>query len=184
MARRRARRSEADFEIVGVIARDDDTTLQTEPDQNLEENLMLNQGEYVEINGTSAFVVTASGPVQVVAYLRGSAAPGAGGVGDPAMVILPPTHSWRTTFPIHLPGELAEMRVVITAPIDADILVDATPISLDNFSPIGESGYMQGVVGFEVAGRHDISSDTPISAVTVGLSGAICYAVPSAHSLD
>jgi hypothetical protein len=44
MARRRARRSEADFEIVRVIARDDDTTLQTEPDQNLEDGWQFTSG--------------------------------------------------------------------------------------------------------------------------------------------
>ena len=177
-----AQRTDEDFELVRVVAAEDDTALTWDPPR--EEEMVLAAGEYVDVTPEGAAVLTASAPVLVTAFTRSQQAENSDGQADPSMVVLAPTQSWTRDLTVHVVEGWEVSRAIIFAPIEAEITLDGELLAVEAIG-IGESGYVQFSLELE-AGTHTLAADLPIHATIYGAARSTSYAAPatSAFTLD
>ena len=98
-------------EVWRIVAHADGTEVETTLPMHA--RFSLNQGEYYEITTSESFEVTASAPVLVAQYLVSQSATEAN-IGDPALIIVPPTAQLRSDYQIITPSGYASNWVTVT----------------------------------------------------------------------
>ena len=155
----------------------------------------LNRGEWYEFDssntGARADVVSASAPVGVMQYLRGSvsgyrATPSSGGTdGDPAMIAVPSTNQFLSDYVITTPASGFGLNMlVLVAPISAkgQITLDGTTIPAASFTDIPSTSYSVARVEISL-GAHYVRGSERFGLSVMGFTSADSYAYSGGFGL-
>ncbi len=168
-------------EVVRIIGTQNDTTLSYDPPQ-AGAPATVGAGKFVEIARTDAdFVITASHKVLVAQYMEGQEA--GGDTGDPAMAQAVPTDQYRKSYLFHAPTNYEVNYVNVTAPMNANVLLDGAPVT--GFTQLGGSGL--GVARVTLPnganGNHTITGDVGFGISVYGYGQYTSYWYPGGLDL-
>lgn len=148
----------------------------------------LDRGEFHEQLLTTAAHVTADRPILVAQYANGDQFDASAGIGDPFMMLIPPTTQFDTSFRVMNAtfGSVSFTRnfLNVVAPTGAvgAITRDGIAIPAADFSPIGSSGY-SGAQLMVSAGPHHLNGPMPFGVSVYGFSIFDSYGYPGGVSL-
>ena len=180
------RSAQVDTSLWQIYGSEDGTTVTLTADPEVTglpgAQLQLNAGEVVEfyVGGVQAvpgdFEVDADKPIAVVNYMTGAQNPGAGNIGDPAMVQLSPIEQFLPRYVVLVPATWINDVAVVARPEGAPIELDGMPINDALFVPVADSGYEVARVPV-TDGIHVFDGDTAaFSIVIVGFDSYDSYA--------
>jgi hypothetical protein len=173
-------RTEADQQMVRILAHNDRTLVQTDPPQNGASSFRLDAGQYVDIQTAQDFEVITTEPVLIGQYIRGVGTVGEGNLGDPAMLMAVPSVQWRTNYDILVPVNYQADFLNIIATEDAEVSIDGQPIS--GWRPVADGSYKVAIVEVE-DGTHKLTSETEFAVVSYGYGDDVSYAFPGGMNL-
>lgn len=161
----------ADADLIRVIAANDDT----EVFLNGVSQGTINAGQFLQIDNVGDATLTASAPVQVGQYVRGTG--GSRALGDPAFAIVPSVNQWLDEYAYATPigtevftQNFLNIAIIGTAASSLmlnGVAVDTTGFFLDD-------GFLFGNVAIP-AGFGTISADVPFLATVAGFDFADSY---------
>jgi hypothetical protein len=172
--------------LVRVLAAFDGTQLTIDPAPPSGGSPMLDAGEFVEFEATSAFTVSGSRAILATQFLLGQRltdppAPR----GDPSLTTLVPSEQFRNDYTFILPTSYNEStggqnHVLIVRPRGLALTVDGAPAASIEFAPSGEREV--GVLLLD-GGTHRIEAAEPFGVITYGLGQFTSYATPAGLDL-
>jgi len=172
----------------------------------------LSKGESVEFASPADFILSASGPVQLVQFLSSSddVATSSGKacathadcsaepylaachaiskkcvvVGDPFMTLVPPVEQFRDKYVFLTPTDYLYDFVNLVGPLDAAITLDGK--SLPPLTSVGSVGGVEyGVARVAVGdGKHVLSSSKRIGVLVYGVDAYVSYGYPAGLDLQ
>ena len=163
-----------------VVARADGTTVQTTLADPEHSQFVLNRGEFHQIITDQSFEVTSSEPVMVGQYLVSQEAT-RDNVGDPAMIVVPPTAQLRERYQI-TPEDYSSNWLTIAREVGTNTTLDGVPVPANRFTPFGSNQYELAWIEVE-AGLHLVEGDRPFSLIVYGYSAAVSYGYPGGLNL-
>lgn len=168
--------------IVRIMAIDPNVTLSYDPPQGGAPGSLGAGGDWQEFQTSGNFKITASGRVLVGQYMLGQDA--GGGSGDPALSLAVATFQYRTDYLFHAPTNYDLNFVTITAPANANVTLDGSPVS--GFTAIGGSGYgyLNVALPNSNGGNHNVSSDQPVGITVYGYGQYTSYWYPGGLNLN
>jgi hypothetical protein len=133
----------------------------------------LNRGQFYEWVVTARSQITTSQPALVAQFFNGVTWDG-GTVGDPMMVLVPPTSAYRSSYAfgsyIEPEGGVGAHANVIAPTADVgSVLLDGVAIPPASFTAIGATSYSGAVVAL-TDGRHTLSGPSPLGGVVYSFS--------------
>ncbi|MDD5308175.1 MAG: MopE-related protein [Deltaproteobacteria bacterium] len=167
--------------FVRIIATKAGTTLQYDPPNGAWPAALANPGDYVEIDSSVDFKITASEPVLVSQYMKGQDA--GGGSGDPAMALAVATYQFRTDYLFHAPVNYTSNYVNIIAPTGSSVTLDGTAVTA--WTAVGSTGYGISRVLFASGGNgnHRVESDGKVGITVYGYGSYTSYWYPGGLNL-
>ncbi|MEI6681219.1 MAG: FISUMP domain-containing protein [Bacteroidota bacterium] len=147
----------------------------------------INAGGFYETSLAGYNQITASNPVMVAQFAKSATC--AGNLGDPFMMLIPPTDQFLTSYTICnvTMAQLTQVQhfVNVLAPGNAlgTIYQDGVPIPASSFVQIGTTNYyaaQQSTTG----GSHTFSSTIPFGVFVYGWAYAESYGYPGGMSLS
>lgn len=165
-----------DADLIRVIAATDDTEVFVDGISRG----TIDRGDFLTIDGVGNARITATNPVQLGQYMRGTG--GSRTLGDPALTIVPGTDQWLESYVFAVPtvgddADFAENYLMVV------ISEAAAPSLLLNEVPVPEADYAEREVidGFVFGnielggGAGTVSADEPFLAMIAGLDTADSY---------
>lgn len=174
-------------QIVRIVATEADTSVTLDPATAGGPYSLANPGDFVEIPLTTAsFQVAADKKIVVAQYMVSQNAPGGSGSGDPAMSLAVPTAQYRKEYQFHAPTNYTTNFVNITAPMDADVVLDGTSVPQASYTAIGATGY--GVARVQLSnagtGTHTATSTTAFGISVYGYGQYTSFWYPGGLDLQ
>jgi len=95
-------------------------------------------------------------------------------VGDPTLIMLPPTKQFRNDYVFLSPNKYAQDYINIIAPSDTSVTLDGIIVPPGNFTTISGSNWK--VARVSVAdGTHSVTANQPISVIAYGYDRDVSY---------
>lgn len=163
-----------------VIAAQNNTTLTFDPPL-FDDIDPIDRGYFFSFSAREPFHLTASGPVMLVQYFKGSTCTSLN-FGDPSMVIIPPIQRWLSDYLFEGPNFFENSTMAI-GPEDATFRLNRNLFAFSNGDPIGESGYRVLYSAVE-DGRQRMTSDTPFQTVVYGGAYNVSYGFCAGQDLS
>jgi len=186
-------RSETQFDLWRIMGAEDYTTVTTTPPIPGYEQFVLHKGSFVEFQSAQPFVVEASGRVLLGHFMTGSNYPGfkpvcnegstPSGIGDPAMTLGVPVEQYLKTYSVLIPPGYTDNYVNVIVPIGTSVEIDGTPIAEEDYTNIGNGGYLLAQKKVE-PGVHAVSGDAPFGLTAYGYACDVSYAYPGGLKLQ
>jgi hypothetical protein len=166
--------------ITRIVATEPATTLVYDPPQAAS-TFLASAGNFVEINTTADFQVTADHKVLVAQFMTGQDA--GGGTGDPAMALSVPIAQYRLDYLFHAPLNYEVNYVNVIAPTGSSITLDGAAVT--GFTPTGSTGYGVARVqlGQGLDGNHTITGDMAFGISVYGYGQYTSYWYPGGLDL-
>ena len=148
----------------------------------------LNAGQFYETILSTASVITANNPIQVMQYSNGSGYDGANA--DPFDITIPPYAQYLNSYTISTEPDGADPAITqnyidVVAPTSeiGDINLDGSLVPSSDFTQIGTSDYSgaQLSVGF---GSHTLDAPLPFGVTVYGYGGYDGYGYPGGFTLS
>lgn len=184
-------------DIWRVVAAEDGTTFQTDPQLEGVHGRTLNAGEWLQFESTTSFVFGANKPVSLTQYMVGSNwigiprvcnmgidANNPTGIGDPAMATAVPVDQFRNRYLVLTPDGYEEDYLNIVAPAGQEVRFDGTPIADDLWKTVGQNEAYDVAVLRPPEGFHILESDVPFGVVVYGYDCHVSYAYPGGLNLE
>jgi IgGFc binding protein len=140
----------------------------------------LARGEYVSFETESPFTVRSTDPdtpFSITQFTLSNTELGDSGLGDPAMIVLPPTgqHELRSLFVV--PDGYVASWATLVVPDAASLRIDGEAIDPGDLHELGTlRGVMQWYVHVPLpAGTHALESDAPTGVTVIGVDEAVGY---------
>lgn len=144
----------------------------------------LNAGKfYQDILSVSSQIET-SAPVLVSQFARGTATDGV--IGDPYMMLIPPTEQFLQNYTFSTPATRFEINYVnIVAPTAeiGSIFLDGQPVDNALFKPIGSSGFSGAQVPVS-KGAHTLVGGVPFGIYVYGFAAHDSYGYPGGMAFE
>ena len=169
-------------QMVRIIAVEDDTEVEFEPDQGVDGTL-TDAGDFIEISTTTnMFKVSSEKKFLVAQYMVGQG--GGYGTSDPAMLLAVPTEQFRTSYLFHAPTGWVENFVDIIAPANANVSVDGNNVGA--WTAIGNTGFSVAHVELSNAGdgNHTVSANQKVGISVYGVLDYGSYWYPGGLDLE
>jgi hypothetical protein len=180
------RSAQVDTSLWQIYASEDATTVTITADPEVtgiqNDQFMLNSGQMVEmyVGGVQAvpgdFEVEANKPIAVINYMTGAQNPGAGDIGDPAMVQLSPVEQFLPRYVVLVPSTWNNDAAVLARPEGATIELDGVALNDALFVPVADSGYEVARVPMTDGTHLFDGGDAAFSIVIVGYDTYDSYA--------
>jgi len=176
----------AEKDIWRIMAAENGTQVTTLPEQALIP--VLNKGEWFEFESDEHFEIIAKKPILVGQYLAAEDAPEPGSgpfdadIGDPAFMLGVPVEQYRENYVVLAPEGYEYDYINITAPSDADVMLDGVQLAAEDFEPVSP--------GFKVArmlipdGKHSVVSEKKIGVIVYGFDKYVSYGYPGGLDLN
>lgn len=169
-------------DVFRFVATQDGTTLATTPDVG---GGLLDEGDWIQIDTSTPFVITGDKPFFGYQYLASNEAvfgalPPAG-VGDPSLLVVLPPEQFQRDYLFHVVPSFPDAFANIVAPEGATLLLDGVPIS-EPCEPIGvvaDASYCSVRLPL-TSGNHRIHSpDSDFGLTITGFGDYASYAYPA-----
>ena len=179
----------AGFDVVRVMAGDNDVLVTTNPPQPGYGQFLLQPGAYVTFPINSSVDIEATGPILVGHFMTGSSYPGHvktcenTGVGDPALTLAVPTGQYLDEYTVLTPPGYLQNYLNIISPPGANILVDGQPLTtpLIQIAPDVDWAVAQHAVE---PGVHTVTAEKKIGLTAYGYDCDVSYAYPGGLRLQ
>jgi hypothetical protein len=154
--------------------------------------VVLQEGEWFEYETDEDVQIVASKPVMVAQYLASQDAPSPGrqqgdaGTGDPALILVPPVHQWRTEYVFLAPDKYAYDYVSMVVRTEGVVLLDGNPVELlpdVEIVGIAESGWSAVRAGLS-DGFHEVVCPDRCSVMVHGYDQYVSYGYPAGLDLS
>ena len=171
-----------------VVAGDDGVTLRTTPPiAGLDGVTLARAGDRVRVETDESFVLEGTGPIQVVQFLvsQGQTVPvGEGtGIGDPSMLLQPPSRQYRTEYVIRTAAGYGTNWTTVIRPAGEEIRVDGTPLPAGAFQPLGDGTWDFAYYEVET-GTHTFEGEAPFGLMVYGYGNVTAYGYPGGMLLE
>ncbi|MBU1412487.1 IgGFc-binding protein [Myxococcota bacterium] len=168
--------------MIRILAADNNTNISFNP-ASVAAPLTLQMGEYVEFMPTpnTHFEVLSTGPIMIGKFTVGQDYAG-NPTGDPAFGLVVPQEQYRSEYNFTTPPSMTNNFVNVIAMIPTDstdyIVLDGTPITINDYIPIGSTGY--GVAQIDVTstgtgGAHRIAAPNATIRFGIEVYGYAAY---------
>lgn len=176
-------RTSGDFMIFRVAAAQDGTEITLDPAINGLSTFTLNRGQWREFRTPSAFVLTATKPVQLGQYMIGGEIDSVNEDGDPAFALPAAVEHYRDEYVFLVPAGYRRNFVTVSAPAAAQITLDGQVVPANEFVPVGNGTWKVAILTI-AAGVHTASSTEPFGLLIHGYDFYISYAFPGGLKLE
>ena len=196
-------RSPTQTDVWRVLAGSDQILITTEPPQEGAIGVALNQSQYIEFESADNFVITATGPISVGHYLKGSNYAGhipneacallsdpndpnstilETAIGDPAFTLSVPTNQYRDNYIVLTPDNYVEHYINLIYSAGTVIDLDGTPVELPP-QKVGNTDWNTETITM-IPGVHHVSANQPIGITAYGYDCDVSYAYPGGLNLN
>ncbi len=143
---------------------------------------VLNTGQRQEVIITAQSIINSDKPVLVAQYSNGSSY--SGNPGDPFMMICPPYEQYLAGYTLTTVSGYAAHYINIVAPnaVVGSLTLDAVPVPVVDFTPIGVSGFSGAQVQV-IPGSHTLAATLPFGVFQYGFNTDDSYGYPGGLSL-
>jgi len=164
-------RGAPDKDVYRVMAGADGVELATVPPvAGADGVLIVKAGDWIEFAAADGFVLSSSGPVQVIQYLAGSGCAGSK-VGDPEMILVLPWDFKSKRIPVQAPALFAENYITIVREVGTVVTVSPPLVGPIEFSGIG-NGFEMAYVELDEA-LHLVESSEPVQTYAYGYDSTL-----------
>ena len=167
-------------EMWRIVAHQDGTTVNTSLAGEFAQ-FSLNRGEYQEIFTAESFEISSSASVMVGQYLVSGQAT-EDGVGDPALIVVPPVSQLRSDYQIIVPSDYSSNWVTIARMTGSRVSMDGVDVAATAFNSFGSGDYELAWLAVD-EGVHYFEGDDPFSLIVTGYSNAVSYGYPGGLNL-
>ena len=167
-------------DIWRVISGSDNNMITTTPPISGLNGETLSFGEWVQVESSTSFQVSGTGPVQAVQYLL-SQGQTQEGKGDPSMILTVPTNKYRAQYDLLVPMGYGEDWVTIIRPTGVEVMANGLPTNV-TFTPFA-SGVWEFAYLPVTPGAYTFSSTQPFGLVAYGWNNAVSYGYPAGLDL-
>lgn len=142
----------------------------------------INAGQFINTILTAQTVITSDKPIQVCQYANGSDF--SGNPGDPFMMVIPPYEQYLPGYTLTTVTGYVAHYINIVAPnsVVGSLTLDAVPVPVVEFTPIGASGF-SGAQVVVTPGSHTLAATLPFGAFQYGFNNDDSYGYPGGLSL-
>ncbi len=142
----------------------------------------INAGGIIETILTGQSIITSNNPVLVAQYSNGSSF--SGNPGDPFMMICPPYEQYLAGYTLTTVTGYVAHYINIVAPnsVVGSLTLDAVPVPIVEFTPIGVSGFSGAKVAV-APGSHTLAATLPFGVFQYGFNNDDSYGYPGGLSL-
>ena len=144
----------------------------------------INAGQFIETVLTTSSVITSDKPVLVAQYSPSSSFDGV--TSDPFMMLIPPFEQFLASYTVTTPAAgfaINYINVVEPNTVVGTLTLDAVPVPVANFSPIGASGY-SGAQLPVAGGTHNLAATLPFGCFVYGFDSYDSYGYPGGQALS
>jgi hypothetical protein len=172
-------------DIIRILANEDDTMIQVRGGTTVDAT--LNAGQMKEFVGLDINQITASKPVLVAQYSRGSTADGV--VGDPFMMIIPPAAQFLSSYIFTTPTSpnfTVHFVNVVAKSGDAQsgvVLLDGTRVPATSFTAIPGTDFSAARLSI-ARGNHAVTAPQPLGIYVYGFGSFDSYGYPGGLGLQ
>ncbi|MCY2989176.1 MAG: PKD domain-containing protein, partial [Planctomycetota bacterium] len=138
----------------------------------------LDRGQFLERVLTAAAEITSNRPLLVGQYATGTSFDGV--QGDPSLMLVPPLEQFQADYRIaSVASDLLEHFINIVAPTSAvgRVTLDGAPIPVDQFFPLGTSGFSGAQLTVAPAAYH-LAGPAPFGVFVYGFGSHDAYSYP------
>lgn len=169
------------MDVWRILAREDATTVTTDPPQPGVEGRVLARGEWVEISAPDSFEIIADKPVSVAQYLA-SQETTVDFIGDPALIMAVPVEQYRRSYLVLTPADYDENWLTVIRPTGQVVFLDGEPVDDGAFAAIGAGGYEFAWVPV-TPGPHALLGEAPFGLIAIGYARAVSYGLAAGLDL-
>ncbi len=191
----------AEDDIWRVMGSEDNTVVTLDPPPLDElgrviDRLVINRGEFVQLETAGHFLLNASKPVSLAHYMVGSNwfgipricdtgvdAGNPTGIGDPALSIAVPLNQYRADYIVLVPLDYDQDYLNIMIVDGTSVFLDGAPVPPNMFEPIGLTGHSVARVLVE-DGPHTLTGSAPFGLEAYGYDCHVSYAYPGGLNLE
>jgi hypothetical protein len=94
-------------------------------------------------------------------------------LGDPSLILVPPTSQFRDSYVFLAPNKYAFDYINIVAPADAVVRLDGQPLSASSFVGVGASWKAARIAVQD--GVHKVTADKPVGVIAYGFDDDVSY---------
>jgi hypothetical protein len=145
---------------------------------------VINKGQLIETIISIRSIITSDKPVLVSQYSNSSTWDGV--TSDPFMMLIPPFEQFLASYTVSTPSSgFAQNFVNIVAPnaVVGTLTLDAVPVPVVAFTPIGASGFSGASVPISL-GTHNLAATLPFGCFIYGFDSYDSYGYPGGQALS
>jgi hypothetical protein len=171
-----------------IVAGDPGVKLSTIPSlDGVDGQTLAKAGDTLRVETTESFALQASGRIQVVQFLMGQGQvqpigqPGQ--IGDPSMMLIPPSSQYRDQYVIQTAGGYSENWTTIVRPQGAQVQVDGQVLPDGEFEPLGDGTWEYAYRKVDT-GTHLLMGTAPFGLMVYGYGAVTAYGYPEGMKLE